>query len=275
MHVIKPLVHKDATKGEETLQKEMQEYFDKNPALKFQAGLLMKIFELIKASSENDPLTWWSFAHMREIFPVSARLSAVEQRPSLRQNIVCGLTGLKFKTTAPGGKYGTVDKQTEIVDAVLDDGDTELAQLEAAFSPEVWAVYIFGETFWRALRTAMNNAIVESGPREKAFIAYMIETALEHGLIKHLDIRTTLDPSTWQKRIPIEKRVEVDRARIKYEHENKLADFTARIEMELVGFQTIVDSFDSTDFGPVINAVGEAMGFNIEGVVIEEASPKA
>ncbi len=273
MQIIKPLIHKDTdNKSEEVLQQEMQEFFNQNPALKFQAGLLVKIFELIKGSPENDPLAWWSYEHMRKIFPVNARLTALEQRPFLRQKIVCDLTGLKPKTALK--KYGTAEKQTDVIDAVLDDGDTELDQFEAAFSPIVWAVYIFGETFWRELRTAMGTAIAESGPREKAYIAFLIETALKHKLISHLDIRTTLDPETWQKRIPIEKRVEVDRARIKLEQENKLADFTAKVEMELVGFQTLVDSFDSADFGPVINAVGMAMGFDIIGIN-EDTSPKA
>lgn len=273
MQIIKPLVHNDVdNKSEAVLHEEMQEYFDQNPALKFQAGLLVKIFELIKGSSADEPLVWWSYEQMRKIFPVSARISALEQRPLLRQKIVCDLTGLKPKTALK--KYGTAEKQTDVIDAVLDDEDTELDQFEAAFDPEVWAVYVFNQTFWRELRVAMGFAIAESGPREKAFIAFLIETALNHGLISHLDIRTTLDPATWQKRIPIEKRVAVDRARIKAEHENKLSDFTAKTEMEMVGFQTLVNSFDSADFSPVINAVGMAMGFSIEGIG-EDTSPKA
>ncbi len=273
MQIIKPLVHKDTdNKSEEVLQQEMQEYFNQNPALKFQAGLLVKIFELIKSSPENEPLAWWSYEHMRKVFPVSVRFTALTQRPVLRQSIAYKLTRLDLKMLL--GSFGTPELQTGLVDGALKDEATTLAELEEVFDPEVWAVYIFNETFWRALRTGMNTAIAESGPREKQFIAFLIETALNHGLISHLDIRTTLDPATWQKRIPIEKRVAVDRARIKAEHESKLAEFTAKSEMEMVGFQTLVDSFDSSDFSPVINAVGMAMGFGIEGID-EDTSPKA
>ncbi|MFA6446823.1 MAG: hypothetical protein WCW31_01035 [Patescibacteria group bacterium] len=275
MKDIKPLIHKDTdNKSEEILQQEMQEYFDQNPALKFQAGLLVKIFELIKSSPENKPLAWWSYEHMRKIFPVSARITALEQRPVLRQKIVHDLTGLKLKTALK--KYGTAEKQTDAIDAVLDDEDTTLDEFEAAFSPEVLAVYIFNETFWSEVRKALNNVIAESGPREKAFIAHLIERGLAHGLIDHKDIRSKLDFETWATKVPASKRSAVDRLRLKYEYENRLADFTSKVEMDIVGFDVLVESFDPSVWGPVIDGLGMTMGFNIEGViVVEETSPKA
>jgi len=272
MHTIKPLIHTEAgNKSDDDLRNEMREYFEQNKALQFQAGLWTKIRELIKASSET-PLAWWSLAYMREIFPVSARFAALAQRPDIRQRIVTELVGIKPKTAR--GKFGDPEVQAKLVDGALDDGDVTLDEMEDSFAWPVWAVYIFGETFWREVRIATGKAMIDSGDREKEFIAFLIEASLKHGIITNLDLRSALDPVTWQKRIPVEKRAAVDRARIKHEHEGTLSEFTTGSEMEIVGFQTLVESFDSTDFVPVVDLVGQAMGFSI-GDVRGDESPKA
>lgn len=270
---VKPLVHnKPETKKDEELAKEAKSYFDQHPALQAQAEIWYRTLELIKTPNEQnklDILPWWNLQYNRDTFTVTERMRCLAQRPDIRQQITTKLTGMKQKAA----RAMDANLQASLIDSAVDQNDITLLELEEAFDAQTWAVYLFKNTFWNALaKDALGKAVEANTAREKEFFAFMLDVFLKSRgthdgkplkpILSHLDVRQAIDLETWIKRIPIEKRIAVDRARLDQERKNpKGQSMTALQEIEIVGLETIVGKIDLVDLVPVINKAGEAMGF--------------
>ena len=258
--IIKTLVHtKDAT--DDVLAKEASAHFDQNPALQFQAEIFVEV------------RPWLSSEVLHKIFPTLDIMTALADRPDLRQVLTTTLAGLKPKAA----RSKSPEKQAELIDDSLGCEDISLADVEQAIAPNVWAIYVFGNKFWEAFfNEVLADIVSANGEREKKFITHFIDRSLLDRrcdgkdlkpILTHLDVAASLDPDTdskWQKLVPSEKLSAVNRARRAQERKNPRTAFTTKQEIGIISIKTIVDSFDLTDFVPMIKAAGDAMGFGEE-----------
>jgi len=280
MASVNPLIHKNSESSDQELSKEASAYYSQHTPLQAQAELWIKILELIKTPDANgkiDTLPWWNLQYTRNTFTVKQRMQALNQRPDIRQQVTTQLTGMKQKAA----RAMPADLQATLIDSAIDQGDISLLELEEAFDAQTWAVYIFQNTFWNALANDGLIKIVEANTeREKQFIAYALDVFLKtrgsfggqqlKPVLTHLDVRLAIDPEIWIKRIPMTKRIEVDRARLDQERKNPRIPFTAQRELQIVGLDTIVQSIDLSDLVPVIRAAGESMGFADQTLTLED-----
>jgi hypothetical protein len=252
--------------SDDTLTKEAIDYLAKSAPLQAMAQILAKQREiLLQAAAENATreLGWLTLAELREAFTATTRMQSLESRPDIRQRITTELTGLRPK--AARGKDPNF--QASLIDSAIDDGDIELKEFESAFNPEEIVTYMDASSFWKHfMDESLSRIIEENTPREKEFVAFLLDVFLQNRpnlkpILTHLDIRMALDGETWQQRIPLERRVAVDKARLEQERKSASRPFTAKQEIEIVTLAVLVDCLDLTDMVPILQAAGQAMGF--------------
>jgi hypothetical protein len=263
----KPLIHTNTNLSDEELAKEAADYLAKSAPLQAMAQFLGRQREILlhtvspEAAQEID---WLTLDEVRKTFPATTRMQALVSRPDIRQHITTELTGLRPK--AARGK--DPEFQAKLIDSAIDDGDIGLPEFESAFDPKDLVVYMDVSSFWKHfMNESLARIIEENTSREKEFFAFILNVFLQNRnslkpILTHLDVRSAIPGDTWQNRIPLEKRVAVDTARLEQERKSASRPFTAKQELEIVSLQVIVDSLDLTDMVPILQAAGSTMGFN-------------
>lgn len=255
--IVKTLVHtKDAT--DEDLAKEATRHFEQSTALQFQA----EIFPEVRP--------WLSSEEFHRLFPTLDIMKCLVDRPDLRQVMATNLVGTKLNRA----RVQNPEKQAKDIDETLESKDITLLDIENAITPQTLAIYVFGNRFWTAFAEEILAKIVEAnGKKEKEFISLFLERALAKRGFGGKDLTPALtydavadsfDVLDWQKRIPDEKLATVIKARRAQARKNPRINFTCEQEIGIVGIDTIVNSFDLTDFVPMVKAAGEALGFGDE-----------
>jgi len=258
MLIEKTLKHSKKSLSDEDLAKEAVGHFGQNVYCQFQAEIFVEV------------RPWFSSQDLNRLFPVSEVMKALAERPDLRQIMATTLAG----TRPNRARLQDPEKQAKDIDESLASEDISLEDVEKAITPETWSIYVFGDKFWQAFSKELLAKIVEAnGEKEKKFISFFLDMALKERryetrelkpVLTHLDVVEAIDGTLWQQRIPIDKRVEVDKARRAQERKNPRLPFTAKQELTIVGIKTVVDSFDLTDFVDVVRAAGNALGFGEE-----------
>ncbi|MDF1496795.1 MAG: hypothetical protein P1P90_01915 [Patescibacteria group bacterium] len=260
-----PLVHNNPDASDDVLAKEAEAFLAKSAPRQAMVQFLVKQNELLLEAytdENNGGLGWLTLSELRKAFPASVRMNAFKTRPDIRQRITTELTGLRPKTAR--GK--DAEFQSSLIDSAIDDGDIDLSEFECAFNANELVVYMDVSSFWKHfMNESLSRIIVENTPREKDFFAFLLDVFLQdRGALKpiltHYDVRTAIDGETWQKRIPLDKRVAVDKARLTQESESTSRAFTAKQELEIVTLKVLVDSLDLTDLVPILQTAGEKMG---------------
>lgn len=277
--MLRSLVHtKDAS--DQVLAKEAAVHFGVTPYLQF----LAEIFVAVRP--------WLTTKALFRIFSVKTIMEALASRPDLRQELTTKLTG--YKRIAARKKNPL--EQTKLIEDALgneeEPGDITLEDVEKEIAPETWAVYIFGDQFWKAFSSeVLADIVAANGEKEKEFITFFIEKALQERrhegrelkpILTHLDVADAMDPDDtlkWQQRIPPEKLSEANRVRRAQERKTPRVPFTTKQEIGIIGIDVIVNSFDLTDFVPMVSAAGKSMGFDGEenpfADLAEDDRPKA
>ncbi len=258
MLINKTLSHSKKNLSDEELAKEAASFFGQNVYCQFQAEIFVEV------------RPWLPSQDLNRLFPVIDVMKALSERPDLRQAMATTLAGTKPNRA----RIQDPEKQAKDIDESLASKDIGLDDIENAITPQTWSVYIFGDKFWQAFSKELLAKIVEAnGEKEKKFISFFLDMALKERryetrelkpVLTHLDVVEAIDGTLWQQRIPIDKRVEVDKARRAQERKNPRLPFTAKQELTIVGIKTVVDSFDLTDFVDVVRAAGNALGFGEE-----------
>ncbi len=244
-------------RDDEVLRREARAHLAQNPPLQIVAELITKLRSL--------ELAWWTPAIARDLWPATARMRWLKQRPDLRQIITSKLTGLPPKAA----RRFWPDEQASLIDAVVDNGDVEVDALEEAFDPVDMVVYGPADEFWRAFCERMPWE--ESSPEHQKLAAWLIRALTadrssvdgihRKAILSALDVRGAIHSAVWQARIPFDLRVEIDQARIKHERSRPREPFTARHELAIATPERIAENIPLTDLALIVEHAEAAMGF--------------
>ncbi len=264
--MVQPLIHTNANLSDEELANEAKYFLAKSAPLQAMVQILIKQHELLLEAYVDDgesKLGWLTLTELREAFPATTRMQAFKSRPDIRQRVTTELTGLRPKAA----RSKDANFQASLIDSAIDDGDIDLAEFETAFDPTDLVVYMDVSEYWKHfMKESLARIIEENTPREKEYFAFLLNIFLQYRgelkpILTHLDVRASIQGETWQQRIPMEKRVAVDTARLEQERKAASKPFTAEQELEIVTLQVLVDNLDLTDLVPILQAAGVAMGF--------------
>ncbi len=254
-----PLSHPSAGgQSDETLAEEATKHLAAAPALQLVAELLQRL----RAMS----VAWWSPESLRARWSASERMQWLAQRPDLRQRVTSRLTGLAPKAA----RKKTPEFQANLLDSVVDEGDVEGRELEAAFDPADLVVYGPAEAFWRAFREAWPMDARDKESEELA--AWLLEALLASvsglpaafsraPILAPLDVRLAIDGTLWQTKLPIEIRVAIDRARLAHERDKRETRFGAADELAFATPSVVAATFSLGELAPIFAAAEKAMGF--------------
>jgi hypothetical protein len=251
------LVHSDPTKPDDRLSAEAAAHLSKHPALQLVAELLTRLREM--------RFPWWTAEQLRAAYPAATRLEWLSQRPDLRQRITTGLTGLAAKAA----RNKSHAFQAELIDSVIDEGDTSADAFEAAFEPTDLAVYGPAVEIWRLFRQRMpwdDDATVH-----KDLIGWLIGALLADKssldgsartpILGALSVRTAIDGRVWHTRIPLDVRVAIDEARFAHQRERPGEPYGVERDLGITTPALIAASIPLKDLLPVLDVAAQALGF--------------
>jgi len=260
---MEPLVHKNASVTDDELKADAEAYWDASRVLQFLTGFLFHYRE------EERP--WLPLEELHQAFPTLERFKAFAQRPDLRGTITARLTRLDEIVA----RELDLEKQVELIELAIKLKRVSLHEFDVAFRAKDLVTYMGAEVFWRYFMNVSWPKMVDANsPSEKQFVARMLKGLLTDNrineddplgpIISHLDVRASIDGTTWQRRIPEDARVAVDAARLQQEREDPSKPFTAEKELEIVTLAVIVENLKLSDFDPILRTASKNMGINIE-----------
>jgi hypothetical protein len=248
-----PLRHEGAeSKSDETLDKEAAACLEGDKARQFGVTLLETAF------APNFP--WLTFDMQRESYPAIERFKSIEQRTDIRQTVVTELTGMLKNMARKRG----LDAQAELVDAAISCEDKTVMHFVQAFPAKVVAVYgplprIFAD-YMKHFPWERNDK--ELIPVKVTLLDALVQDRGELGqVMTHLRMRMLVDERDWQTLIPVEKRMEVAKARNAHELEYPDKPFTARDEMKIVTPRIIAENIPLERLKPIFLEAEKLLGF--------------
>jgi len=253
-----PLVHTDPTKQDDRLGAEASAHLSKHPALQLVAELLTRLREM--------RFPWWTAEQLRAAYPAAVRLEWLAQRPDLRQRITTGLTGLAAKAA----RNKSHAFQAELVDSVIDEGDTTVEAFETSFEPTDIAIYGPAIELWHLFRQRMpwdDDATVH-----KDLIGWLIGALLADKssldgsartpILGALSVRTAIDGRVWHTRVPLDVRVAIDEARFAHQRERPGEPYGVERDLAITTPALIAASIPLKDLFPVLDVAAQALGFD-------------
>lgn len=255
------LAHEDVgKKSDGDLQKEMATYIAEHPAVQLIATLLDAL--------RKAELPWWSPEFLRDTFPAIDRMNALADRPDLRQRITCALTGLPQKAA----RMMPPAAQAEMLNYVITSGDADIQSFENSFEPSELAVYMDARAFWDLFRERM--PWTDAGPAHQDLIRGLLEDLLAQrtpkgtasAILTPNALLSAIDRETWQKKLPVPVRAEIDAALLKLEETSSVASVMLSVATPGV----IVKHIALKELGGVMDAAQTAMGFVTPPPVSEE-----
>ncbi len=266
MEPLKPLVHDDADRTDDASRREARAWAAKSPQVQF-------IAELITLLRAADP-TWWSPDVLCTLWPPLTRMRWFAQRPDIRQRVTTSVTGLaKHAARTKSSEF-----QAELIESVLAGGDVTTAAFDAAFDPLEIATYGNAQEIWAQFKdrmpwtsdTAPNQKLIghvlrallaERHPLDPEMIRRPILTACE--------MREAIDSSVWQTSIPLELRVAMDDARVRWEKARVKEPYHARHDLQIVTPELLPVHLALVDLLGVVRAAERALRF--EGDLVRDS----
>lgn len=257
---ITPFVHE--TSADETsdidLTKAAQKHLAGSPSKQVLAEILVKLREI-------NP-SWWSPEHLHRVFPAEMRMRWLAQRPDLRQAVTTVLTGLRENTA----RKKDPEQQASLIEDAIRDKDASLDQFELAFDPRALVVYGDACAIWAQLRERFPWD--KSNKDHQILVADFIERFLSERstlngdlarapILTHLKVRTAIDETVWERSIPPEIRVRINRARLEQEGVDDTIPFRAKDELLIATPEIIAAKIALKDLKPIFLLAEEAMGF--------------
>lgn len=250
------------TKDDEALAEEAHAHLARRGPLQLVAELMIKLRGL--------GLPWWTAEQNRVAWRAAHRMQWLEQRPDLRQLITTKLTGLAPKAA----RRLTAELQASLVDTAIDAGDIHVGQFEEAFAPPDLVVYGPVREFWKAFRASMPWD--QDTPAHQELVAWLLDSLLADrsvlldGLVRRTPIltawqvRSAIEDRVWHTHLPVEIRVQIDRARFARERDQPGQPFHARDDLDIATPAVITKHIPLTVILPVMDFAERAMGFATE-----------
>lgn len=255
-----PFVHESTDETSDIdLTKEAQKHLAGSPSKQVLAEIMMKLREI------NPP--WWSPEHLHRVFPAETRMRWLAQRPDLRQAVTTVLTGLRENTA----RKKSPEQQAALIEDAIRDKDASLEQFELAFDPRALVVYGDAPAIWAQLRDRFPWD--KSNKDHQILVADFIERFLSERsslngdlarmpILTHLKVRMAIDENVWERSIPPEIRMRINRARLDQEAIDESLPFRAKDELLIATPDVIAAKIALKDLKPIFLLAEDAMGFS-------------
>jgi hypothetical protein len=264
-----PLVHANQACEPAVLRQEAKDHLARWPALQVMAEVLIVL--------RGAGVSWWEPIQLSERWPVGERLHWFQQRPDLREEIACSMTGLALR----GGRRRSVSFQAELIEAMADPV-LDAQRLEEAFDPRDVVVYgPVGEIWDEVVECIPWDAELRPGLVEQLLEVLIADRSTLLGgatmrppIISPLLLRTAIDTRAWQAHLPARIRAAVDDARLHRELTDPRTPFTARDELDVVTVGALASSLPLRALRPVFSAAARLMGLEHPVPSRSEPAPK-
>jgi hypothetical protein len=262
MEPLKPLVHDDAEQSDDASRREARAWAAKCPQVQF-------IAELLATLRAADP-AWWSPDVLTTLWPPLTRMRWLAQRADVRQRVTTTVTGLAKH--AARGK--SCEFQAELLEAVLAGGDVTTAAFDAAFDPFEIAIYGNAREIWTQFKDRM--PWTSDTPANQKLVGHLLRILLaerhpvdaeltRRPILTACEMREAVDSVVWQSCIPIELRVAMDDARVRWEKARGKEPYHARHDFQIVTPEILPVHVSLIDLLGVFHAAERALRFDGEG----------
>jgi hypothetical protein len=259
MEILRPLVHDDADQTDEAARRKARAWAAKWPQVQF-------IGELLAILRSADP-TWWSPDLLTTLWPPLTRMRWLAQRADLRQRITTSVTGL--------GKHAARTKscefQAELIESALAEGDVTTTTFDAAFEPLELATYGSLQEIWTQFKDRMPWA--SDTPCNQKVIGQVLRALLaernpfdaemmRRPILTACEMREAIDSTVWQTCVPLELRVQMDDARVRWEKARVKEPYHARHDLQIVTPELIPVHIPLVDLMGIFRAAERSMRFD-------------
>ncbi len=259
METLRPLTHDDADQSDESSRREARAWAAKWPQVQFIAELLA----ILRAA---DP-SWWSPDVLTTVWPPLSRMKWFAQRADIRQRVTTAVTGL----TKNAARTKSCEFQAELIESVLEGGDVSAAAFDAAFEPLEIATYGRAHEIWTQFKDRM--PWTSDTPQNQKIVGHLLRALLaerhpsdaemmRRPILTACEMREAIDSTVWQTCIPVEQRVAMDDARIRWEKARVKEPYHARHDLQIVTPELIPVHIPLVDLLGVFRAAERSLRFD-------------
>ena len=259
MEALKPLLHDDAEQTDDANRREARAWAAKWP----QVQLIAELIQILRAA---DP-TWWSPDVLSTLWPPLTRMRWFGQRPDIRQRITTHVTGL----AKHAARSKSCEFQAELIESVLAGGDVSTTSFEEAFDPLEIATYGNAQDIWTQFKDRMPWA--SDTPANQKLIGHLLRALLaerhpndaemmRRPILTACEMREGIDSTVWQTCIPVELRVQMDDARVRWEKARVKEPYHARHDLQIVTPEMLPLHVPLIDLLGVFHAAERSMRFD-------------
>jgi hypothetical protein len=194
-------------------------------------------------------------------FPPAAIMEGLRDRPSLRANILVTTTGVKFRIAVKKSS----ESAGEDLQIALDEAETDAATVVSLFDPDdrirhlsdkaLWQ-FVIEDEFWN---TPSSDA--EASKTATEHVAFILDRALQDGLITHRDIIDGISVQSIAKLLPRGELETIITAALTAGHEKK--PFTEAALVDAVGSHSLLAHVPLKDIwkSMIVPKIAETHGF--------------
>ncbi len=258
MEVLRPLAHDDADQSDEACRREARAWAAKWPQVQFIAELLA----ILRAA---DP-SWWSPDVLATLWPPLTRMRWFAQRPDIRQRITTSVSGL----AKHAARTKSCEFQAELIESVLAGGDVTNGTFDSAFDPLEIATYGSLPEIWSQFKDRMPWA--SDTPCNQKIVGHLLRALLaernpfdaemmRRPILTACEMREAIDSTVWQTCVPLELRVAMDDARVRWEKARQKEPYHARHDLQIVTPELIPAHIPLVDLHGIFRAAERSMRF--------------
>jgi hypothetical protein len=261
MEALRPLVHDDADQTDDASRREARAFAARWPQVQF-------IAELVAILRAADP-TWWSPDVLSTLWPPLTRMRWLAQRPDIRQRVTTAVTGLA-KNAA---RTKSCEFQAELIESVLAGGDVNTAAFDASFDPLEMATYGSAQEIWTQFKDRM--PWTSDTPPNQKLVGHILRSLLaernpfdpemmRRPILTACEMREAIDSTVWQTCVPLELRVAMDDARVRWEKARVKEPYHARHDLQIVTPELIPVHIPLVDLLGVFRAAERSLRFDAD-----------
>jgi hypothetical protein len=257
----KALFHDDAEQSDDAARRQARAWAAKSPQVQFIAELIA----MLRAADT----TWWSPDVLCTLWPPLTRMRWFAQRPDIRQRVTTAVTGLA-KNAA---RTKSCEFQAELIEAALAGGDADAATFDAAFEPLEIATYGSAQDIWGQFKDRMSWT--SDSPSNQKLVGQLLRALLaerhpldaemiRRPILTACEMREAIDSTIWQTCIPLELRVAMDDARVRWEKARPKEPYHARHDLQIATPELIPVHLALVDLLGVVRAAERSLRFEAD-----------